>query len=296
MDMLVHGWLGPGLAVLLGLSVGSFANVAIYRLPLSGLSVMSPARSFCPSCRKTLAWSDNVPVASWIVLGRRCRYCSTPIPWRYPAVELLVGALFLLVWWRHPPEDGAALGRLAVYLAVTTCCVVISAIDLEHTIIPDAITLPGIALGLAASFALPGLHMTHAAWRASSPHTSSMIAGLLGALAGGGSLWLVGKVGNIFLRKRIEAAGVDDAMGLGDVKWMAFTGTVLGAESALLAILAACFIGALVGIVLKILAALRKRDDVVGIPFGPFLSAGVVVELLWPGSTWEVFQRILPVS
>ena len=296
MDMLVQGWLGQALAVVLGLCVGSFANVAVYRLPRSGLSVMRPARSFCTSCRKTLSWSDNVPVVSWLALGRRCRYCGTPIPWRYPAVEILVAVLFALVWWRNPPVDGGAASRLAVYLVLTACCVVISAIDLEHTIIPDAITLPGLALGLLVSLALPLLHEGHAAYRAASPNTSSMIAGLLGALAGGGSLWLVGQVGNIFLRRRIEAAGVDDAMGLGDVKWMAFTGTVLGAESALLAILAACFIGALVGIVLKVVASIRKRDDVVGIPFGPFLSVGVVVELLWPGSTWDVFQRILPVS
>ena len=287
MDAVLGGEIGAALAAMLGLMVGSFANVVIHRAPLEGASSFRPLRSFCPSCRRTLTWFENVPVLSWLMLRGRCRTCRSPISWRYPAIELLVGALFLGAWWVSPPVDaeGAVMFAIVAYLAAT--CAVVSIIDREHLIIPDTITKPGMALGLLVSLAWPALHEGHALFREASPHTSSLIAALGGALAGGGSLWLLGKVGSFFLRKQMEAAGVEDAMGFGDVKWMAHTGTFLGVGSALGAIAQAAFLGAIVGILGKLLARLRGGGEPAPIPFGPFLSIGVLVELAWPGGVWN---------
>lgn len=287
MESLTAGPSGIALAAAVGLCVGSFANVAIHRIPIEGLSVWKPARSFCPSCGTRLAWRENVPVLAWLLQRGRCRTCGTAISWRYPAVELLVAALFVLFWSVQPPVDAESLVLLLVRWSVAFTCVVVSAIDLQHFIIPDVITLPGTALGVLLSAALPALHEGGALWRPEQPHASAVVSALAGALAGGGSLWLVGRLGNVFLRKQIEEAGVEDAMGLGDVKWMAFAGTFLGPLLVLEAILTACFAGALVGIVMKLIARARGQG-LVGLPFGPFLSAGILVELVWPGAVWSV--------
>jgi leader peptidase (prepilin peptidase)/N-methyltransferase len=170
--------------------------------------------------------------------------------------------------------------------AMASLCVIVSAIDLEHFIIPDVITLPGIVLGLLASAVLPELHVGDAMFRAESPHGSSLIVALMGMLAGGGSLWLVGRLGNVMLKSQVEAAGVEDAMGFGDVKWMALAGTILGPILVLEAILVGCFTGALVGIFLKIGARMSGRGGPSGLPFGPFLSVGILTELAWPGAAW----------
>jgi leader peptidase (prepilin peptidase)/N-methyltransferase len=294
LDLIAHGWVGLLLSVSLGLAFGSFSNVAIYRIPIRGLSVSRPRWSFCTSCHTTLGLSDNIPVISWLLLGGRCRHCGSPVAWRYPAMELVVMALFVVFWWRMPPETGVGMARLSVAWVLCFYCVVVSAIDLELTIIPDVITLPGVALGLAVAVALPELHHPHMGFDPASPRTSALIAAGAGALAGGGSLWLVGRAGNILFARRIESAGMADAMGLGDVKWMAATGTVLGVEGVMLAILAACFVGALVGVVLKLVARARGAADVAAIPFGPYLSAGVLLELGWPGTVWTTLQGFGP--
>src|SRR5215813_9359816 len=112
MDVLGSSWSGVLLAGLLGLSVGSFANVVIYRTPRDGLSVLRPARSFCPSCSASIGWRDNIPLLSWLLLGGRCRSCRASIGMRYPAVELLVGLLFAAAWWWLPPVNADAALRL----------------------------------------------------------------------------------------------------------------------------------------------------------------------------------------
>lgn len=292
METSFEGWFGVFAALCLGLAVGSFGNVLIHRLPLEGLSVTRPARSFCPKCRTQLSWLDNLPVLAWLLLRGRCRYCKMAIPWRYPAVELLVGALFALFWWLEPPVDGNGGIRLAVIWYLVTTCVVISAIDLEHFIIPDAITLPGIAVGLALSFAFPWLHAEHLPFDPEAPRQTALLASVGGLLMGGGSLWLFGQLGNLMLRQKIEAAGVQDAMGLGDVKWMAFAGTLLGPLVVADAILVGCCLGAVAGILLKVIARIRAADAPPGIPFGPFLSVGILAELVQPGLAWELMQLI----
>ncbi|GJM22311.1 MAG: type 4 prepilin-like proteins leader peptide-processing enzyme [Planctomycetota bacterium] len=286
-------WFAPLAVACFGLAVGSFCNVAIHRVPREGLSVRSPSRSHCPSCGTQLLWSDNLPVLSWLLLRARCRHCKQPVSWRYPAVELLVAGLMLALWSVQQPASTEAWLVFGVGAVFAATCVVVSAIDLEFWILPDVVTLPGTAIGVVLSAALPALHAAHPGFRLDNPHGSATVLALTGALAGGGSLWLVGQLGNLALRKKIEEAGVSDAMGLGDVKWMALCGTLLGPLLVLEAILAACFLGALVGIALKLIHRIRGGRGPVGLPFGPFLSVGALVELAWPGSVWGLMNTLL---
>ena len=195
-------------------------------------------------------------------------------------------------WLLSPPVDTESSVRFVVLVYLAISCVAVTFIDLEHLIIPDTITLPGIGIGLLASFVFPFLHEGHPLYREATPHVSSLFAGVGGALAGGGSLWLVGKMATPFLRRQMEEAGVEDAMGFGDVKWMAFTGTILGAWGAWAAIAEGCLLGAVVGVVMKLVARLRGMADAAPIPFGPFLSVGVLVELAAPGQAWELLLHL----
>jgi leader peptidase (prepilin peptidase)/N-methyltransferase len=288
----VTGSLGTAFAFAMGACVGSFTNVVIHRAPREGMSSMHPRRSFCPSCRAQIGWRDNIPLLSWLLLRARCRHCGAAIGWRYPLVELGVAVLFTLAWTLRPPVDADATVLLIVAWYLAACCVAVSLIDLEHLIIPDSITWPGIALGLLSSLAFPVLHAAHPAFRPEAPHGSSLMAGLFGLIAGGGSLAAVGFVGNIFLRRKLDEAGVADAMGWGDIKWMALAGTFLGAMQVLSAILLGCFAGALVGIGLKLWARMRGSEQPVGLPFGPFLSLGILIELVEPEFAWNLIWRI----
>jgi leader peptidase (prepilin peptidase)/N-methyltransferase len=294
MDTPWEGAFGLAIAAGLGLSVGSFANVVVHRLPRDGLSVSRPVRSFCPSCSRQLSWFDNLPLVAWLALGGKCRTCKSPIPWRYPAVEAAVGALYVLLWWLAPPVDMGSTVTLLVGLLLAATCVIVSAIDIEHLIIPDAITLPGIGLGIVLSLVFPVLHLGHAGFDGGSPHGSALMLAVGGMLAGGGSLWLMGRLGNLMLKSQVEAAGVEDAMGLGDVKWMAATGTLLGPLGVLDAILAGCFIGALVGVIWKVVARMRGAPPPGGIPFGPFLCVGILAQLVQPGAAWLLISGLTP--
>jgi leader peptidase (prepilin peptidase)/N-methyltransferase len=292
----MSGWadsnLGVVFAFMIGACVGSFTNVLIFRSPREGMSSLHPRRSFCPSCRAPISWRDNLPVLSWLLLRGRCRQCKATIGWRYPLVELIVAILFAAAWVVRPPVDADALVVLLVAWYLATLCVAVSLIDFEHLIIPDTITWPGIAVGLVCSVAFPVLHEAHPGFRLEAPHGSSLIAGLFGMVAGGGSLAAVGFLGNIALRKKLDEAGVADAMGWGDVKWMVLAGAFLGAVQVLSAILLGCFAGALVGIAMKVWARVRGEDQPVGLPFGPFLSLGILVELAVPGFAWDLLARI----
>jgi leader peptidase (prepilin peptidase) / N-methyltransferase len=289
---LANTWPGLLIAVVFGLAVGSFANVVIYRSPRDGLSSFRPARSFCPACRRQIAWHDNLPVLSWLLLRARCRGCAGRISARYPGVELLVGALFAGAWWHIRPADTDGLVRLLVAWYLVATCVVVTLIDLEHLIIPDTITWPGMFLGLLLSAAFPVLQVGHPGFRPDAPHMGAFMASLFGLLAGGGSLMLVGMAGNIMLRRKLQEAGVQDAMGWGDVKWMALAGAFLGASSVLGAILIGCFAGALAGILMKLVARMRGQPQPLGLPFGPFLSVGLLIELARPGIAWSVLEQI----
>lgn len=258
-----------------GLAVGSFLNVCVYRLP-RGKSVISP-RSACPSCGRELAWFENIPLLSYLFLRGKCRSCRVPISPRYPALELLTAGIFLWVYFfslsgrfdlalgwpvffRLPrPLDFAFLPFLW-YLGASLLC--LSAIDLEHQIIPDLITYPLAAFGLAL-IAWVGLGAGVAPGRLA-------LRVAVGAAAGGGSLWLLGLLGRLALRK--------EAMGMGDVKLMAAAGIWLGWEMTLFAV----FLGALSGAAAALVLLLAGRKQMgQRLPFGPFLSLGIWVSLLY---------------
>lgn len=232
-----------GTALVLGLCIGSFLNVVIARLP-DGRSIVSPG-SACPRCGEAIAWYDNIPVASFLLLRGRCRGCAAPISWRYPAVELVTGALFVLALCARglgPALPGALL-LVALLVAIT-------AIDLDHQIIPDVISLPGIVVGLGLSVVTGQPRWTDA---------------LIGALVGGGVFFAI-----------IVASG--GGMGGGDMKLGAMLGAFLGWQPLLVSILIAVLAG---GIVAIVLLALRRKGRKDAVPFGPFLALGGLVGLLW---------------
>ena len=233
-------------AGLVGLLVGSFLNVCIYRLPL-GRSVVFPP-SACGSCQRPLRWFENVPVVSWLVLGGRCARCKAPISVQYPLVELVTGLLFVATAAVTPVGP-----LLAARLLFACALVVLFAIDLEHQILPNVITLPGIVVGLA--FALVG----PPGWRAS----------LVGAVLGGGVLYAIA-AGYYYVRQ-------EDGLGMGDVKMLAMIGAFLGWQQMLLTLVLASFAGALVGMAI---IALQRGSMKYALPFGTFLAVGAVVAML----------------
>jgi leader peptidase (prepilin peptidase)/N-methyltransferase len=236
-------------AFLLGLVVGSFANVCIHRLPL-GQSVVSPP-SRCPACGTLIKAYDNLPVLGFMLLRGRCRSCRAAISWRYPAVEAANGLLWLALAWRHGPTL-----RSLVEMTLVTALLVLSLIDLEHQILPDVITLPGVALGLAASF-LPGSPLT--------PLASALAA------AGG---WLAFAA----VAKAYQKARGVEGLGQGDWKLAALLGAFLGWQKMLLTVLLASLAGTVVGL---LAIALRGRDLRYALPLGTFLgAAGVLVVFL----------------
>lgn len=239
----------------LGLVFGSFANVLIYRLP-RGLSIISPP-SFCPNCEKKIPFYCNIPILSYIFLFGKCKFCKSKIAIRYPLVELLVGVLFWFATYSFiptsPPPLIIILETIFLYIFLFFISVLIF-IDLEHQILPDKLTLPGIFLGLISSFI--------AEW--SSP-IESLLGAALGALV---PSILIG----IYSLKKIEA------MGWGDVKLMAMIGAFLGWKGALLTFLIGSLLGTVVGGLYILLVTKDRRTP---LPFGTFLGIGAIISLFW---------------
>lgn len=231
-------------AFMFGAVIGSFLNVCIYRIP-AGLSIIRPA-SRCPKCLEPIRWYHNIPILSWALLKGRCAYCEAPVSIRYPLVEALTGALFALFLYRFAFHPVTLVLWLLCALLVT-----ISFIDIDHQIIPDVISLPGIPIGFLCSFAVPWV-----SWQSS----------LLGIFAGGGSLLAIA-LGYEFLTKR-------EGMGLGDVKLLAMLCAFLGVRAVFPIIFIGSVLGTLVGVPLMLL---KKSDRKLAIPFGPFLAAGALV-------------------
>jgi len=231
----------------LGLVVGSFLNVCIYRLPRRE-SVVWPG-SRCGSCSRPLDWYENIPVLSYAVLRGRCRTCRSHISLRYPIVETITMIVFLLHW----QVFGLQL-ILLPRLLFASALIVLFAIDLEHQILPNVITLPGIAVGLLFSLLLP----------------PGVIAALEGAAFGGGILWLIAEV---WLRLR----GVE-AMGFGDVKMLAMIGAFLGLKLVILTFVLSSLIGGVVG---AVLIASRRGGLSSAVPFGTMLAAAACVASLY---------------
>ncbi|RMD63164.1 MAG: prepilin peptidase, partial [Planctomycetota bacterium] len=226
------------ICALAGLIFGSFANVLVHRLP-RGQSIVRPG-SHCPACGHTLSWYENLPLLSWLALRGRCRACRAPIPVRYPLMELGLGLLWGYLGWRFGwrPE-------LIMALTLTFLLWTLSWIDLETGLLPDALTLPGVALGLAFAWWMGD-------WRAS----------LIGAVVGYGIFWLVAR---LFL-----LATGREGMGYGDFKLLAMLGAFLGWQALPFVIFLASATGAVVG---GLWLWLTRESARAPIPFGPFLAA-----------------------
>jgi len=254
--------------------VGSFLNVVIHRVP-NEESIVFP-NSACPKCKTAIKAYDNIPILSWLILGGKCRSCKAPISARYPAVEFLTACLFLLVYWQIGLSP-----ILPVYLVFVAAMIALIFIDAEHMILPNVITYPLLVLALLVRILFPivfpenyfsdtqffpaTLFAEQPAW------IVSLFGAVVGALVGGGSLWLVGAVWKAL-------RGVD-AMGLGDVKMMLGVGALLGWRLAFLSIFMGAFAGAVIGVI--VIARQKDKDLQTQIPFGIFLGIGSILSLLF---------------
>jgi len=235
-------------SIIFGAMIGSFLNVCIFRLPKEE-SIVTPG-SHCPHCQKPIKFYDNVPLVSYILLNGRCRYCKESISIQYPLVEGITALVSLILFVRFGPTLSYVF-----YFSFIAALIVISIIDLYHQIIPDVISLPGIGVGLLASLAIPQINF---------------IDSLIGALLGGGSLFIVATLYQ-WLFKR-------EGMGGGDVKLLAMIGAFLGWKAVILTILLGSLLGSISGIIVMVL---RGKDFKYAIPFGPFLSLGAVISLFY---------------
>jgi len=231
-----------------GLAFGSFLNVCIHRIPLKK-SIITPPSS-CPKCGESIKFYDNIPVISYIILLGRCRQCRYPIPWRYPAVEIMTGLLCLSLFIKY-----GLTYQYILFFLFFSALVTISFIDIQYQIIPDVISLPGIVAGWTASFVLP---------------ESSWMDSLFGIMAGGGVLFGVASV--------YERLTGKTGMGGGDIKLLAMIGAWLGWRSIFPVIMISSSVGAVIGSVALMISGKGLR---VRIPFGPFLSLGAIVYLFW---------------
>jgi leader peptidase (prepilin peptidase)/N-methyltransferase len=245
--------------IALGLCLGSFLNVVIHRLPL-GQSLVRPG-SRCPLCNHRIAPYDNIPVLSFLLLRGRCRHCHSAISFRYPAVEIVAAACILLAVLSSLSLVGAVARALFLLsmLAITL-------IDLDHRIIPDEISLPGIVVGILAC---PALQVPR-------------LEGVIGAVAGGGALLAVA-LGYRAVR------GIE-GMGMGDVKLAAMVGAFLGWKGVLLTLILGSLLGSLLGIVLM---GLRKADGRTALPYGTFLAPAAALVLLVGPRVWAWYGSLL---
>jgi leader peptidase (prepilin peptidase)/N-methyltransferase len=241
-------------AAVFGLIIGSFLNVVIYRLPLGQSLVTPPSR--CRKCGYSLRWFDNVPVLSWVLLRGRCRKCGTGVSWQYPLVELITSILFVITVWLTP------VGPLLASRLVLVCILIaLFGIDLEHQLLPNSITLPGIAIGLLFSLiAPPGFREA-----------------LIGAIVGGGILYAI--AAGYYAWRR------EEGMGMGDVKMLAMLGAFLGWKAVLVTLVLASFSGAFIGIAMM---AGQRGGMKYALPFGTFLALGALAAMFVgdPLVTW----------
>ena len=253
---------------MLGAVVGSFLNVCIYRIPRDGMTIHSPRRSFCPTCKTPIKTFDTIPLLSYLFLRRRCRHCKTGISVLYPCVELLTALLFLVMYYRF----GVSLEGLLA-LVFVTLLIPIAVIDTQHYIIPNVLILTGLILGFVIVSAIA--YQRADVWY--------LLIRLIGAVAGSLVLWVIAIVGSAVLRKK--------AMGGGDIKLMALNGLFLGAwpEQAMVIAFSALS-GAIVGTAL-IVSGVKSRQS--PIPYGPFLSGAAVLVLLWGDSLWRLYLQLV---
>lgn len=238
-----------------GLVLGSFYNVCIYRIP-EGKSIINPP-SHCGNCNQVLAPLDLIPVLSWVMLGRKCRYCKSPISYRYPLIELLTGFLFLLSYIKY-----SISWDLLFVLIFISIMIIITFIDIDHRIIPDRFIVIGLILSI--------LYMFEPIWMTvikiitiKNNFSFTMLFNLfkafpwqnavIGALVGAGCMLLVDVLGRVFYKK--------EGMGFGDVKLMLFAGLFLGLQKTIVALLFSIWIGAIAGIIILRMRNKHKHKD-----------------------------------
>ena len=258
------------IAFLFGSVIGSFLNVCIYRMPRD-LSIIIPS-SRCPSCNNPIYPWDNIPILSYIFLNGRCRFCKEKISFKYPLVEFLNAILYVIVLWKFGSHFS---WFLLIYFAFVSSLLVITFIDIEYQIIPDSITLPGIPLALIFGSTImpdPFLRADLLGFKAS----------IIGALLGGGLFYIVAVAGKAVFKK--------DAMGGGDIKMMAMVGGILGWKGIILTTFLGSLLGSIIGISLIIIKG-RERGS--RIPFGPYLTFGAILSLLFGQEilTWYLYAR-----
>ena len=237
----------------IGLMIGSFLNVCIYRLPKDE-SIVAP-RSYCPNCKKAIAWYDNVPVLSYLVLMGKCRFCKARISPRYPIVEILTASLVTLLF--------ISFGASAKFLAdsiMVSGLIVAAFIDFEHQVIPDHVTIGGLILAPVLAFIFPSI-------MGEVSRLHGLFDSILGAVVGAAMIFLIGLLGKALFKK--------EAMGEGDIWLLAMIGAFLGWKMTILTFFVAPISGAIVGIFLKL------KDGREIIPYGPHLSFAAVVVVLW---------------
>lgn len=243
-----------------GLIIGSFLNVVIHRLPLHQ-SLVYPA-SHCPYCNAKIKPYDNIPVLSYILLLGKCRLCSKRISLRYPAVELITGTIAALLYIKYGPGID-----MAVLFVLSASLIAITFIDIDHRIIPNAISYPGIAAGFISSF---------------FTHVNNPVSSVIGMLAGSGILFIVA-----YLYEK--ATGVE-GMGMGDVKLMAMLGAFLGWHAGVFIIIISSLIGSISGIGLMVLAGKTRKY---AIPYGPFISLAAIVYMFYGRSLIELYLKVI---
>ena len=263
------------LIFIFGLSIGSFLNVCIYRIPRKG-SVASPKRSFCPHCNHQLSVFDNIPVFSYIFLRGKCRYCKGKISPRYMIVELLTAFLFTLMLYRSITlyqDIRHIILELVITCVFVSFLIAITFIDLEFQIIPNVLSYTGLILGLLFAVATALIHKDY----------SFLTNRLIGGVAGGGITILIALAGSAIFKK--------EAMGAGDVKLMAMIGLFLGwFPHIIITVIGASILGSIVGIIL--MATRGKKMDS-RIPFGPFLASAALISMVYGEQIWIWYRGLM---
>lgn len=293
---MLPGWLGSAIAFVYGTVVGSFLNVCIYRMPAEQSIVRPP--SHCPKCNTKLRGLDLVPLLSFLLLGRKCRYCRTPISWRYFTVELITGALFVATYLKY----GYTIDFFA-YVLFISALIVAFAVDIEHFIIPDEVSILGVVVGVGRDVA----HLIAGDARLmhiSLPFTDwqlPMLPSVAGIIICGGIFYLIAYIGFYVFKPKDEEELEDygGAMGGGDVKLAAATGAMLGVLPALVSFLIAVMLGTVVGVTLLVVKARAEKKGLpwrTEIPFGPYMVLGsLAVIFAYPQLTvlWNMWVHFV---
>jgi leader peptidase (prepilin peptidase)/N-methyltransferase len=257
------------LVIAIGACIGSFLNVVIYRVP-AGLSILHPP-SRCPHCLRQLAPRDNIPIIGWFLIKGKCRYCHTPVSWRYPAIEAFTAFLFwCIALYFGNSQPPLILGFYALFLS---WLLALSMIDFDTMTLPNSLTQSGLLLG---SFYQGSLAFANSSDRTN--FATHLLLGIGGAVLGIWLLDIMRIAGRIFLQK--------EAMGGGDAKLAAMIGMWLGWQQVLLTILLASAIGTCVGVIAVLFSKVCKQQP---IPFGPFLAIGGTISLFFGKSILKTY-------